>query len=86
MNRMAAAKKTTKRINIYTTDEIEKDLEYFAQKYGVSKSSLASLAIGVYVENLKQQEAVKEKFMDESLIELLGRMWSEQIGRDEHGA
>jgi hypothetical protein len=48
-------KSETKRLNVYTTKEIAENLAVIAKEYGVSASSLASLAIGQYVKGMMKQ-------------------------------
>lgn len=45
----------TQRINIVISDRIDNLLEELAELYGVSKSSIAALAIGQHVEAMMKQ-------------------------------
>lgn len=68
----------TKRINIVLSDRLNEMLDELSEAYGVSKSSIAAMAIGQHVEALMKQrdmlygddglmKRVKEKLLSETM-------------------
>lgn len=78
-------KPETKRISIYTTKDIADNLATLSREYGVSASSLASLAIGQYVQGMmKQREMLygSQGIIEELMLHLKEHV-TQQISKEK---